>query len=138
MIQPLNPAMQATDLPPVMEARRWLDGVVFPPNRPLINVSQAAPEPTVFGGREQSQVSDFGQFGQVLVEERVLAIVPGGTTAHSGQQFVGEHGFGHHTRLRPRPVQQYSECCAGSEQDSGPEHCPGSASSQTEPNPATG
>lgn len=29
--------------PPVMEARRWLDGVDFPPDRPLINVSQAAP-----------------------------------------------------------------------------------------------
>jgi len=27
----------------VMEARRWLDGVDFPPDRPLINVSQAAP-----------------------------------------------------------------------------------------------
>jgi aspartate/methionine/tyrosine aminotransferase len=26
-----------------MEARRWLDGVDFPPERPLINVSQAAP-----------------------------------------------------------------------------------------------
>ena len=35
--------MRATDPPPVMEARRWLDGVVFPPDRPLINVSQAAP-----------------------------------------------------------------------------------------------
>ncbi|WP_120501129.1 aminotransferase [Roseovarius sp. EL26] len=33
----------ATFLPPVMEARRWLQGVDFPPNRPLINVSQAAP-----------------------------------------------------------------------------------------------
>ena len=43
MIQPLTPAMQATEAPPVMEARRWLDGVVFPPDRPLINVSQAAP-----------------------------------------------------------------------------------------------
>ena len=43
MIQPLNPAMAATDLPPVMEARRWLQGAVFPPDRPLINVSQAAP-----------------------------------------------------------------------------------------------
>ena len=42
-ILPLNPAMAATDPPPVMEARRWLDGVVFPPDRPLINVSQAAP-----------------------------------------------------------------------------------------------
>ncbi|MFK7876930.1 MAG: aminotransferase [Paracoccaceae bacterium] len=29
--------------PPVMEARRWLDGVTFPADRPLINVSQAAP-----------------------------------------------------------------------------------------------
>ncbi len=34
---------QTTFAPPVMEARRWLDGVTFPPDRPLINVSQAAP-----------------------------------------------------------------------------------------------
>ena len=40
---PLNPAMAATFAPPVMEARRWLDGVSFPPDRPLLNVSQAAP-----------------------------------------------------------------------------------------------
>ena len=40
---PLNPAMAATEMPPVMEARRWLSGVTFPANRPLINVSQAAP-----------------------------------------------------------------------------------------------
>ena len=33
----------STFAPPVMEARRWLDGVQFPPDRPLINVSQAAP-----------------------------------------------------------------------------------------------
>ncbi len=43
MLTPLNPAMAATDMPPVMEARRWLTGVTFPPDRPLINVSQAAP-----------------------------------------------------------------------------------------------
>ena len=29
--------------PPVMEARRWLDGVTHPSDRPLLNVSQAAP-----------------------------------------------------------------------------------------------
>lgn len=29
--------------PPVMEARRWLEGVTFPADRPLMNVSQAAP-----------------------------------------------------------------------------------------------
>ncbi|WP_112874214.1 aminotransferase [Paracoccus endophyticus] len=40
---PLNPALAATFRPPVMEARRWLEGVTFPPDRPLINVSQAAP-----------------------------------------------------------------------------------------------
>jgi aspartate/methionine/tyrosine aminotransferase len=34
---------KATFAPPVMEARRWLDGVSFPANAPLINVSQAAP-----------------------------------------------------------------------------------------------
>ncbi|WP_299164884.1 aminotransferase [uncultured Tateyamaria sp.] len=33
----------ATFAPPVMEARRWLDGVTFSPDAPLINVSQAAP-----------------------------------------------------------------------------------------------
>lgn len=40
---PLNPAIAAAFAPPVMEARRWLAGVTFPPDRPLINVSQAAP-----------------------------------------------------------------------------------------------
>ncbi len=33
----------ATFPPPVMEARRWIEGVSFPDDRPLINVSQAAP-----------------------------------------------------------------------------------------------
>ncbi|MBI1172170.1 aminotransferase [bacterium] len=42
-LTPLNPAMAATDPPPVMEARRWIEGLTFPADRPLINVSQAAP-----------------------------------------------------------------------------------------------
>ncbi|WP_422048623.1 aminotransferase [Shimia sp.] len=33
----------ATFAPPVMEARRWLEGVAFTEEKPLINVSQAAP-----------------------------------------------------------------------------------------------
>lgn len=37
------PRTATTFAPPVMEARRWLDGVDFPSDRPLINVSQAAP-----------------------------------------------------------------------------------------------
>lgn len=40
---PINPAIAATFAPPVMEARRWLQGMTFPPDRPLLNVSQAAP-----------------------------------------------------------------------------------------------
>lgn len=42
-MMPLNPALAATQRPPVMEARRWLEGVSFTPERPLINISQAAP-----------------------------------------------------------------------------------------------
>lgn len=42
-LKPLNPAMAATNPPPVMEARRWIAGLTFPADRPLINVSQAAP-----------------------------------------------------------------------------------------------
>lgn len=54
MTLPLNPAMDATFLPPVMEARRWLEGVVFPEGRPLINVSQAAPvEPPPLALRQE-------------------------------------------------------------------------------------
>jgi aspartate/methionine/tyrosine aminotransferase len=39
----LNPRMAATEPPPVMEARRWIAGRVFPSDRPLLNLSQAAP-----------------------------------------------------------------------------------------------
>ncbi len=38
-----QPRTAATFHPPVMESRRWLEGVTFPADRPLINVSQAAP-----------------------------------------------------------------------------------------------
>src|SRR5512134_481015 len=40
---PFSPLILRTAPPPVMEARRWLAGVDFPPERPLINLSQAAP-----------------------------------------------------------------------------------------------
>ena len=43
MSLPLNPALARTAMPPVMEARRWVEGRAFPADRPLINVSQAAP-----------------------------------------------------------------------------------------------
>ena len=43
MTHPRNPAMASNFAPPVMGRRRLLSGVTFPPERPLINVSQAAP-----------------------------------------------------------------------------------------------
>ncbi|WGH78278.1 aminotransferase [Jannaschia ovalis] len=43
MSQHINPALAATDAPPVMEARRWIEGASFPADRPLLNLSQAAP-----------------------------------------------------------------------------------------------
>ena len=53
MPHPLNPALGTTFAPPVMEARRWAQGVTFPPERPLINVSQAAPvDPPPLGLRQ--------------------------------------------------------------------------------------
>lgn len=49
----LNPNVAATFPPPVMEARRWIEGVTFPADRPLINLSQAAPvDPPPEGLRE--------------------------------------------------------------------------------------
>ena len=39
----MNPAFLTTEAPPVMEARRWLEGVTFLSDLPLINISQAAP-----------------------------------------------------------------------------------------------
>ncbi len=39
----MTPRTNTTFPPPVMEARRWIEDVSFPDDRPLINVSQAAP-----------------------------------------------------------------------------------------------
>ncbi len=40
---PISRTIAKTFSPPVMEARSWLEGVTFPPDRPLLNLSQAAP-----------------------------------------------------------------------------------------------
>ncbi|WP_245904206.1 aminotransferase [Roseicyclus mahoneyensis] len=42
-MQPINPTYRRTFPPPVMEARRWIEGKVFAPEKPLIMLSQAAP-----------------------------------------------------------------------------------------------
>lgn len=40
---PTSPLIAGVTPPPVMEARRWIAGKTFPADRPLINLSQAAP-----------------------------------------------------------------------------------------------
>jgi aspartate/methionine/tyrosine aminotransferase len=40
---PVNPNMARAFAPPVMEARRWIAGRDFPADKPLVNLSQAAP-----------------------------------------------------------------------------------------------
>jgi len=65
MTHPLNPAFALTDPPPVMEARRWLTGVTHPANRPLINVSQAAPVDSPPLGLRQA-LADAGEGARML------------------------------------------------------------------------
>ncbi|MEM9798545.1 MAG: aminotransferase [Pseudomonadota bacterium] len=43
MASPLNPALAGTAPPPVMEARRWIEAAAFSAEKPLLNLSQAAP-----------------------------------------------------------------------------------------------
>ena len=43
MPAPVSPLIRTASAPPVMEARRWLEGVSHSPDRPLLNLSQAAP-----------------------------------------------------------------------------------------------
>ena len=43
MSRHVNPHLAATAPPPVMEARRWVSDATFAPDRPLLNLSQAAP-----------------------------------------------------------------------------------------------
>ena len=42
-VSPLNHNLYETISSPIMDSRRWVDGVTFPVDLPLINVSQAAP-----------------------------------------------------------------------------------------------
>ncbi|MDW4497546.1 aminotransferase [Sulfitobacter sp. D35] len=80
----------ATFAPPVMEARRWIAGVAFPAERPLINVSQAAPvDPPPEALRQvMAEVAlsrdDAHLYGPVLGLPELRAELAGRTAAHYG------------------------------------------------------
>jgi aspartate/methionine/tyrosine aminotransferase len=69
---PLSTPMQNTMTPPIMEAAGWLKGVSFPNDRPLINLSQAAPTqpPHIALRREMARIAleddTAHQYGPVL------------------------------------------------------------------------
>ncbi|SDY10685.1 aminotransferase [Citreimonas salinaria] len=79
----------ATFHPPIPEARRWLDGVTFPPDRPLINLSQAAPvEPPPRALRE-AMAGFLGDpsthlYGSVLGNDELRAGLARNWAAHYG------------------------------------------------------
>ncbi|NDV99200.1 aminotransferase [Salipiger sp. PrR002] len=87
---------QTTFAPPVMEARRWLDGVTFPPDRPLINVSQAAPidpppAPLVAAMAEALQDPATHLYGPVLGLPDLRAELAAHWSAHYGAEVRPEN-----------------------------------------------
>jgi aspartate/methionine/tyrosine aminotransferase len=96
MVLVLNPNMAATEAPPVMEARRWVAEAVFPPGRPLINVSQAAPvEPPPEGMRRaiaEAALDDPGAhlYGPVLGLPELRAEIAARWGAEYGGRIAAE------------------------------------------------
>ena len=78
----------ATFPPPVMEARRWIEGVSFPPERPLMNISQAAPVDPPHPGMRQAiadaalNVDAAHLYGPVLGLPELRAALAAKTSAH--------------------------------------------------------
>ncbi len=113
---PLNPALAATFRPPVMEARRWLDGVSFSPDRPLINVSQAAPvdpppEPLRRAIADAAlNRAEAHLYGPVLGNSRPAregrAAVEPRLRRHRHRRACGDHA-----RLQPGVLRRHGDAC---------------------------
>jgi aspartate/methionine/tyrosine aminotransferase len=86
----ISPRTATTFPPPVMEARRWLEGVEHPADRPLINVSQAVPvEPPPHALRAEmarAALEDDAAhlYGPVLGLPALRARLAANTAAHYG------------------------------------------------------
>jgi len=81
---------EATFCSPIVESRRWLEGVDFPSNRPLINVSQAAPTEMPPEGLRQAMAEaaltqvDAHLYGAVLGRDDLRNALAGQISAHYG------------------------------------------------------
>ena len=95
MTLPLNPALSDTFAPPVMEARRWVAGVTFPPDRPLIALSQAAPvqpppPPLIAAMADMLAEPDTHLYGPVLGLPDLRAELAARISRHYGGQVASE------------------------------------------------
>ncbi|WP_136442503.1 aminotransferase [Pacificoceanicola onchidii] len=86
---------RATFAPPIPEARRWLDGVTFPEDRPLINLSQAAPvDPPPLPLRramaEAMENPDTHLYGPVLGNDSLRAALAENWANHYGAPVAPE------------------------------------------------
>jgi aspartate/methionine/tyrosine aminotransferase len=81
----------ATFFPPIPEAKRWLEGVDFPPERPLLNLAQAAPadppppEMLAAMGRMLAE-PDSHLYGAVLGRADLRAALAKDWSAHYGAE----------------------------------------------------
>ncbi|MDE4096341.1 aminotransferase [Phaeobacter gallaeciensis] len=79
---------EATFCSPIVESRRWTEGVTFPPSRPLINVSQAAPaDPPPMGLRQAIadaalNETDAHLYGAVLGRSELRAALAAQISEH--------------------------------------------------------
>ncbi len=87
----------ATFPPPVMEARRWIEGVTFSEARPLINVSQAAPVDPPPPALRQAMADaalmrdDAHLYGPVLGMPALRAALSAQINGHYGAETQAEH-----------------------------------------------
>lgn len=89
-MMPLNSHLAQVAEPAIIAVNRWLDGMVFPPDRPLINLCQAAPtapppEPMRSAmARALEQRADVHLYGSGKGEPDLLAALAGQTSALYG------------------------------------------------------
>lgn len=87
---------EATFLSPIVESRRWVEGVSFPPSRPLLNVSQAAPaDPPPLGLRQALAEAALNQddahlYGAVLGRDDLRQALAGQVSTHYAAQISAD------------------------------------------------
>lgn len=94
---PFNPHLAATVPPPVMDARRWVADKVFSADKPLINVSQAAPVDPPPDAMRQAMAdavlrqTDVHLYGPVLGLPALRSELAFNITRHYGGRVEGDN-----------------------------------------------